>query len=539
MANDNYDAEVDELEITDLDDKSCGEEEHGGGRSQEEAIRQERNWRRQRRQRLTHWTMGSICAIGLIILGVLLWPDARQVFNARAGIATPVPTSGIISQIVASNGISYIMTNVPHQLSASLEAVKTSNGKHLWEHPVGTGLQQELVQDTLYLYSEAGVDAINSKNGRLRWSQNLDQLQGTPLVQDGVVYVAYRRGMDALRVQDGSVIWHQDDIGLILRSGGGMLYTRSTDNSSVYALHQSDGTIQWHNVNVKSAQLSLNQSKSQANDLYITDESNTSFGALDPTTGRPLWQWQYEVQKSGEEFLQENAGYNITQIAAAADGSISAPDWHVDNVGKIWLQSDSTLYVASVRKQTLRAINAESGALQWQRNEPADLIGAGGSMLYSSNRSGAGIAGIRARDGVESWHVDSGKLVFIDASSGMVYLQDAGMLKALSARDGHILWQMQASPSVSIADSGTVNVSGINAVYLNQRASASDTSGQIMLLRTDNGDVLWSSQKNVTLVQEQDGSSYLRIAMDGMIVVVEDKSGNVRWHYQVKGAKGE
>ncbi len=243
------------------------------------------------------------------------------------------------------------------------------------------------------------IDKTNVKRVAPRWIFNMPNasgLEGTPIVQDGVMYVTNANECYALDAGSGRQIWHfarPRTRGLIGDAAGGMnrgvaltgdkVYM-VTDNAHLLALNRVDGEVAWDiemadwhkNYNATSAPLIVGN-------LVITGTAGGEEGARgfvagwDKTTGKEVWRF-WTVPAPGEPGSETWKGNGIEHGGAAAwftgvyDPETDTVFWQAGNPGEDYNGDDrigDDLY-----SDCILALNAKTGKLKWYyQTTPHDL----------------------------------------------------------------------------------------------------------------------------------------------------------------------
>jgi alcohol dehydrogenase (cytochrome c) len=234
---------------------------------------------------------------------------------------------------------------------------------------------------------------INKANvGRLapEWVFNLpntSNLQVTPVVADGIMYVTATNECYALDAGSGRQVWHYQrprTRGLVGNAAGGVNRGAAvagervfmvTDNAHLIALNRSTGAPEW-DTEMADWRLNYNATSAPlvAGNLVVSgtaggDEGVRGFvAAFDQATGAPVWRF-WTVPRPGEPGSETWKGTGIEHPSAAAwfTGSYDqqlaliywqtgnpGPDFNGDARGGDNLYSDSTV-----------ALDAKTGKLKW------------------------------------------------------------------------------------------------------------------------------------------------------------------------------
>src|SRR6266853_4127663 len=217
--------------------------------------------------------------------------------------------------------------------------------------------------------------------------RNTNNLQVTPIVSEGVMYVTAANECYALDAGSGREIWHYQrpkTKGLIGNAAGGVNRGASvagdrlfmvTDDAHVIALNKHTGALLWEtemadwhqNYNATGAPLPVGN-------LVVTGTSGGDEGvrgfvaAFDQATGREMWRW-WTTPKRGEPGSEKWQGKGIdhpagtTWMTGTYDPSIDTIYWTVGNPGPDLIGDDrlgDNLYTDSVV-----ALDAKTGAFKW------------------------------------------------------------------------------------------------------------------------------------------------------------------------------
>ncbi|HKD04343.1 MAG TPA: PQQ-binding-like beta-propeller repeat protein [Bryobacteraceae bacterium] len=243
------------------------------------------------------------------------------------------------------------------------------------------------------------IDKSNVTRVAPRWMFTLPNSSGsqtTPLVVEGVMYVAASNECYALDAGTGHPIWHYQRPRTRGLTGGGasganrgLGYANrrifmNTDNAHLIALDPSNGELLWDSVVADSH---LNYSASSAplavNNLVVTGSAGGEEGArgfiaaFDQTTGKEVWRF-WTVPAPGEPGSETWKGKGIEHGGAVAwftgsyDASTDTVFWQAGNPGEDYNGDDrlgDNLYSDSIL-----ALDAKTGKLKWHyQTTPHDL----------------------------------------------------------------------------------------------------------------------------------------------------------------------
>ncbi len=274
--------------------------------------------------------------------------------------------------------------------SGVIYALNAQNGAVRWQyHTVdtvfGAGLARPvLLNGTIYAATSSGglvVYALDAQNGSARWKVNLSNTPmppEQPVTVNNVLYVvAARFAPDtatlvyALRVQDGSVLWHYQAAGYPSAKNftvaDGAVYL-PLDNASLLALDAATGTVRWQ------ARLpgKGTSTPTVADGLVIISANTGSVQALRTDTGALAWSYTIKTL----DWASSPATTRDLTYASGADGSIvalrtkdGAPRWHVRpaQTASMLVMAQGTLYAMPVGGPvSLYALRASDGSTRWQ-----------------------------------------------------------------------------------------------------------------------------------------------------------------------------
>jgi outer membrane protein assembly factor BamB len=274
---------------------------------------------------------------------------------------------GQVAVSLAANGIVYVLDTNIDQGPDYLEALRASDGRLLWRTPSYDYLPV-VVNDVLYITSQAGLSALRARDGALLWRYALaDTGLAGPTIVGGVLYtVAFNYSPDtttstptagyrlvtapinwkipfkqggpsslyALRASNGMVLWHYQtpsdkNNGMdVLAVAGGLVYidiTVGSSKTSISALRASDGSLLWtHAGDAPSDWAVVGQGV-----VYITSNSGVVY-ALQARDGKELWRYAvsgnvYSSPVLDGSTLHIGADNGVIYTLDASNGSLR---WH-------------------------------------------------------------------------------------------------------------------------------------------------------------------------------------------------------------------
>jgi outer membrane protein assembly factor BamB len=264
------------------------------------------------------------------------------------------------------------------------------------------------------------INTITSKG----WSVKPgNQINGSPAVVGGIIYIGDGFSMDALDAQTGATIWHVDTSGTVGSSpavGNGVVYFTGWNGTgnAVWALNAKTGAVKW------STQLDTGGSSPgligspavDANNVYVGDDTGAVY-ALDRTTGNVAW--------------SKAPGGRIEGTPAVSGGTV-------------WF---STLGNAGV---WVRSYDTATGAKNWA--VIASAFGAYSSPAFHAGKvfavTGNGVVALHASDGTVAWSYGSSASLDDTApavANGVVYAVVGGEMVALNENTGAQLFTTTGS----------------------------------------------------------------------------------------------
>jgi outer membrane protein assembly factor BamB len=396
------------------------------------------------------------------------------------GLARPRP-EGHQESILSANGITYVGSD-----NGQLYAFDARNGKLHWQIRQSVNYLRALANGIIYTLDRASSNtlyALNAADGAILWRYTRAQDINSVHVVDSTIYLntgnsAYPVSIDALNASSGALLWqYKSNIPLDF----------DIRNNHIYLVPQQDGR-----------------------DSSLTDQVVT---VLDANSGRILWHLTISVQDG------------FTRGGILEDNGVT---YIVTNQGSLY------------------ALSAATGQVRWHTSQPADENGPGKEELNASTpvfRNGVVYAGsvnnlfaYRASDGRQLWKyhslVVSGPPLSMQpfVENGMVYFETrppAGMLVALKASDGTVVWQRQQE---SGAPDGLAFVAGLLIDQVGDITAwrASDGS-KVWKHNTDNGEGPPGPGSPVVI---SGGVIYVG-GSNGLLLALRVSDGQQLWQYQI------
>lgn len=304
-------------------------------------------------------------------------------------IAWTFHTGGINSTLALANGILYAAS-----VDQYLYALNAKNGALIWKYQISGADYPTpvVVNGVVYVAGGNNLYALRATDGKLLWTYTGSRYVYLPTVVDGVAYFGASDGLYAVRADTGMLLWKSaNDIWTGYTAvANGIVYV-SSQFGHLYAFNAGTGTLLWISDKYPGALPVV------ANGILYLGTEGSSYGpgviALQADTGAFLWNFQ-----------TQDAVFNSPAVA----------------YGAVYLQSnDSYLY----------ALNAQTGQLQWAYyNAPSTSISpvvANGVVYTVSFAWGS-------NDGMQAFNALTGQLLWQDKSlfgsaivaNGWVYATD-------------------------------------------------------------------------------------------------------------------
>jgi outer membrane protein assembly factor BamB len=321
-----------------------------------------------------------------------------------------------------------------------------------------------------------------------RWRASLGgSSQCTPTVANGVVYVGANDGaLYAFNASDGHERWRFQTGGEILAQPlphGDTLFVASGDGQ-LYALtdETTSPKVKW----VFLAEAALYSSPVFSDGLVLFGSNDGKLYAVDADTGQARWicqEAQYTIES--KPFVADGAVYfgawdryvyavNVSDgslrwkaLSAGSDTNIAPRYYSPADSGPVAAQGRVAVADRAYKLTLLDA--AQATRLHVSEKCAAIALAAGGKALYRRQTDGKLVKS--DWDGRILWSADV-KTGMIPAApteaDGVLYVtSNTGLVSAISADNGRVLWQYQATPQlyvmsgVALAD-GVAYVSGMD-----------------------------------------------------------------------------
>ncbi|MBM3602801.1 MAG: hypothetical protein FJX22_03360, partial [Alphaproteobacteria bacterium] len=305
------------------------------------------------------------------------------------------------------------------------------------------------------LDTQGTVQATNLKDGGQLWRQKTASegsnavAQGGLVLTDKLVIAVLGDGrVQALNQSDGALQWQQrlpNSVRLSPQADDGHVYIATIDNS-LYALNLGDGRITWETRGLgEKARLLRPGSLSLSRDLLVLPTSTGSLLAVQPTTGRRLWELSLADDQRGDLIA---ALPGVVAPAAIADGVVYAAGFS-NRLVAVQARSGQTLWQAALGSAATPWISGNMLYVVTPDGQVACLFRNNGKIRWVKKLpEGDG-------DGVTAWFtptlVDNqlllanqrGQVVALSPFNGDEIAQhkiDGGLASAPILADGKLLW---------------------------------------------------------------------------------------------------
>ncbi len=398
--------------------------------------------------------------------GTVLWQNAANPYFGPHGLATGASYTGtlVIAPVVDGQAVIETMG------VGMLVALRATDGAMLWYSRPLTGLTPSgacavrasppVAMDGV-IYAAVGWDSIaawDERDGRSLWishfapdAETAPQANSTcsaglplPVAAGSTVYANTGRSVYAVRVSDGSVLWHLPDAPVGTSYSAPVAAAQAVyvadSQGTVFALASDTGTIRWRSHAESSIGTDTRPTVVvQRQTVFVASEGGL-VRALDTATGAQRWRYQMHN--------------GVTVIGGQASALVVA---------------GSRVYLASLAFG-LYILDAATGGELWSApldnslfnsaDSPPDLstpaVDQGLVVLVAANGGGAW----RVADGHELWatHIpgaeDAAPVDSAAVAAGMVYMAQGGTQRfcnengklprvlALGATDGMKRWQV-------------------------------------------------------------------------------------------------
>ena len=397
------------------------------------------------------------------------------------GKAMPLP-DGHFESMVASNGIDYVGSD-----NGRLYALNGKNGTVSWQYNAGAPVHVAAVIDGV-VYADANDNngnsavayAFNANNGSVLWHYSVNDYISQMLVENGIVYAGTAATgnsirLSALQASSGSLLWSYsakaETPGLLTAGDGAVFYAEiqgiagDSFNERITALRSSNGSVLWR-LPIAAADGFARGTPALSNGVFYIGSNSGSVYAVRVSDGSVLW----HVARSG--------GFDGTPL----DLSPLVDDGMVFMEGK---QGPGGRHVVFF------AMRASDGTLLWSKSqgvEPGPVVNQPqivGGVIYASDGVG-GLSALRETDGAVLWqHTGDQVYTPVIVADGRVQLNSGESVLAISSKDGAVLWRRAISFHNVFYSNDTPEAEDSGIVYV------ATTNGTVQALSASDGHALW------------------------------------------------
>jgi len=407
-------------------------------------------------------------------LGVGMTPEP-----GTDGKPMPLP-DGHFESMVASNGVDYVGSD-----NGRLYALNGKDGTVRWQYNAGAPVYVAAVmQGTVYVDANNGTSAVayafNASDGRVLWHYNVNNYISQLMIESGIVYVGTAATgnsirLYALQASRGSLLWsysaRAETPGLLTASDGAVFYAEilgiagDSFNEHITALRSSNGAVLWR-LPIAAADGYARGTPAVSNGVIYIGSNNGSVYAVRVSDGSVLW----HVARSG--------GFDAIPL----DISPLVDDGMVFIEGK---QGPGGQNLA------LFAMRASDGKLLWSKSqgvEPGPMVNQPqiiDGVIYADGNVG-GLDALRETDGSVLWQ-HTGDQVYspVFVADGRVQISSGDSVLAIRTKDGTVLWRRSISFHSTLATGETPEVVDNGIIYV------ATTNGAVQALSASDGHTLW------------------------------------------------
>jgi outer membrane protein assembly factor BamB len=312
----------------------------------------------------------------------------------------------------------------------------------LWNINVGPGPSLAAVtNEILYAAVDSGFQAIRVNNGNVLWKTDRSFLAVSN--SRSVIYAADTAQLYALNATNGRTIWRAPiAYPTTPVASGGILYT-ADHFGTVHALRSVNGQILWSFATSQGEPSGV----ALLNDTAYTAGSNAGASVFGIRAGRELWKTSIGPIDSGptisDQIILVYSGFGTLYALRPSNGSqlwktgIASP--------KLLISTANGLLVSSGR-DTLYKLDPHDGSKLWTvpGNDVAAVLG---NMIFTNYGVGK-VSAIKSATGTEIWtsSVDV-PVVAAVAAKGTIYIA-SNNLYALRATDGTKTWSLPIEVAV-------------------------------------------------------------------------------------------
>ncbi len=456
--------------------------------------------RRSLPRRIAEGVLAALLVLGIGLSWLLVAHTLHPTSSGPASQAKSTPTPPpVVSTNSGNNDMRLTVANNMVYASAyggAVSALRENDGGLLWQYRTDGAVYPAPIVVNGVVYVTASVDngpshvyALRASDGKLLWSYTRNSYVPSPLVVEGVAYLASADGLlAALKASDGSVLWHREIQGQgvsLVEVVNGVLYgaTYTYENQRpghVEAWRASDGSLLWQS----GASLYL----LDVIDGVVYASLGNDVEALQANTGAVLWHTTVDGSPSQTPRIVSNGVLYVTSTVNNLSGTTAIPA----HGGGYDLE---TIPLADTRKtvpekqftSSVYALRATDGAVLWHyKGKEANGLPSGflvsDGTVFGCTQVGTAVStagyvyALQASTGALLWSyaLPNNQSVVITMAHGVIFVGSDDAFFALRASTGSLLWSYALDAAVDTApvvDGGVVYVGANNGITLALQAS--------------------------------------------------------------------
>jgi outer membrane protein assembly factor BamB len=308
-----------------------------------------------------------------------------------------------------------------------------------------------LVDGVAYVATWDDLYALDAGTGAVRWIYDScceDLISSDPAVANGILYVGlFDTGLLALDARTGATLWSYPPLARVFSSPAvakGIVYFDDAEDDSgdgTYALDAKSGKLLWFSPTNSSF-----SSPAVANGVVYVGSDDSNLYALDAVAGAKLWSYTTGWVVRSSPAVANGIVYfgSYDKNVYALNASTGAKLWSYATGGEVESSpavTNGVVYIGS-DDGNLYALNAYTGDLLWRYTSGAYVVfdpTVANGVLYVGSWSPNAIYALDATTGELLWSYASGGRVLSDSAivNGRVYMSsyDDGLIYAFALAD--------------------------------------------------------------------------------------------------------
>lgn len=190
--------------------------------------------------------------------------------------------------------------------SSSIYALDLSQGKLIWEQPIGeNSITPAVSEDLVFTGTEIGLEAINKETGSVKWEQKVGKISSKPIIVNDVVIAGCSNGnIYAFDIDSGKVEWSYKfpESAAISEANSDTIYIGSGDTCYAFDIVNKELLWEFKTNGVITASPAIS-----GKTVYLGSWDGNIY-AIDSNTGD--LRWTYET------------GWGIDITSAVSDGMV-------------------------------------------------------------------------------------------------------------------------------------------------------------------------------------------------------------------------